>query len=457
MKLVMGWKFLAVLTLSLAGASVQGYSETAGFPGKSIETRLAELEQEIQILKRQREVEKEIQIKKETETPILKVSKEGFNVSSKDQAFILKFRGQAQTDSRIFFDDERVNQTNTFLLRRVRPTLEGTVFKYFDFRLMLDFGGGTTVVQDAWVNYKYWKAAQLRVGKFKSPLGLERLQADAAGQFIETALSTNLVPNRDIGVDLNGELFNGLLTYDAGIFNGSADNGNGTADADIHDDKEFVGRIFGLPFKNSSYDALNGLGVGIGGSFGSNHGSTLPTYRSGGQNTIFSYTPASGTVTAKGDRLRIAPQAYYYFGPFGILSEFILTSQEIQKGASTAKIENNGWQAASTYVLTGENAAYTGVVPRNDFDPGQGTLGAFEIAARLSRLRMDPDVFGDFANPISSVRGAAAWDLGINWYLNRNLKFMTHFEQTLFDGGSIGLQSDRTPENALLSRFQIYF
>lgn len=451
------WLFKKVTGFLSLGLVLLSLFPPQGVAAKTVDERLAELEQEIQLLKRQKEVEKEIQIKKDLETPVLKVSKEGFNVSSKDQAFALKFRGQIQTDARNFFNDERTNQTNTFLLRRVRPTLEGTVFKHFDFRLMPDFGGGSTVLQDAWVNFKYWKAAQVRIGKFKSPIGIERLQADAAGQFIETALSTNLIPNRDIGISLNGELFEGALLYDAGVFNGVTDGGS--ADTDVHDDKEFAGRIFALPFKNTDIDALNGLGVGVGGSFGASHGSTLPTYRSGGQNSIFSYTPAVGTVTAEGDRLRIAPQAYYYYGPFGFLSEYVLTSQEVSRSSSTVKgkVENNGWQIASTYVLTGENAAYTGVVPRYDFDPGKGQWGAWELAARLSRLRLDPDVFSNFSNPAASVKGATAWDFGVNWYLNRNLKFMTHFEQTLFEGGSIGTQSDRATENALLSRLQVYF
>lgn len=437
-------------------------AEAVGVPGsKTIEERLGELEKEIALLRRLKEVDQEVQAKKEKETPILTVSKEGFNVKSKDSAFILKFRGQAQTDARFYANDDTSTVSNTFLLRRVRPTLEGTVFKYFDFRLMPDFGGGSSSfsIQDAWVNYKYWRAAQLRVGKFKAPLGLERLQADAAGQFIETALSTNLIPNRDIGVDLNGELFDGAVTYDAGVFNGSADNGNGTttSDADIHDDKEFVGRVFAQPFKNTAYDILNGLGVGLGASAGTAHGSNLPTYRSGGQQTIFSYTPAAGTVIADGRRIRIAPQAYYYSGPFGFLGEYVLSQQELSKGTlKSDKIENYGWQLASTYVLTGENASYTGVVPNSDFNPGKKTWGAFELAGRFSSISIDKSVFPFYANPLSAVTDAKAWDIGINWYLNRNLKFMTHFEQTFFEGGKTP-GGDRKTENALLSRLQIYF
>lgn len=422
--------------------------EVAAAP-KTVDERLAELEQQIEILKRQ----KEVQFKKENETPVVVASADGFNFKSKDQAFQLKFRGQIQTDGRYFLNDDSTAGSNTYLLRRVRPTLEGTVFKYFDFRLMPDFGGGTTSLQDAWVDFKYWKAAQLRVGKFKSPVGIERLQADADGRFVETALSTNLVPNRDVGIDLHGSFWDDALTYDAGVFNGVADSGS--ADTDVHDDKEFVGRIFAEPFRNTKYDILNGLGIGVGGSAGASHGSTLATYRSGGQQTIFGFTPATGTVVARGPRMRIAPQAYYYYGPFGILGEYVLTSQEVRKAPATAKIENQGWQIAASYVLTGENNSYKGIVPRASFDPGKGTWGAFEVAARFSQLSIDKAAFPTFANPLTSVKDAKAWDIGLNWYLNKNLKVMTHFEETFYNGG-LSSGGSRNTEHALLTRLQLY-
>ena len=44
---------------------------------------------------------------------------------------------------------------DTFVLRRVRPILEGTLFKNFDVRLTPDFGGGTTVLQDAYVDLRF--------------------------------------------------------------------------------------------------------------------------------------------------------------------------------------------------------------------------------------------------------------------------------------------------------------
>ena len=158
---------------------------------------------------------------------------------------------------------------------------------------------------------------------------------------------------------------------------------------------------------------------------------------------------------ADDNRVRLAPQAYYYFGPLGVLSEFILSSQDVTNAGTNAEVNNKAWQIASTYVLTGENASYGGVVPRYAFDPRNGKWGAFEVAGRFSSLMIDHDAFPVFANPLTSVEEAKAWTLGINWYLNKNLKFMTHFEQTFYDGGG-ATGGDRKTEHALLSRVQVY-
>lgn len=444
-------------TWALPGLIPLSYADIT-LPAKTIEQRLRELEQEIQLLKRTQEVNKEIQYKKDTETPLVVSSKEGFALKSPDSDFQLKFRGQAQADGRYFINNDTPSGSNAYLIRRLRPTLEGTVFKYFDFRLMPDFGNGATVLQDAWIDFKYWKQASLRAGKFKSPLSLERLQPDAWGLFIEGSLSSNLAPNRDIGLDLHGDFFNGALSYDAGIFNGVQDGSS--LDTDIHDDKEFVGRIFAQPFRNTSKDLLNGLGLGLGGSFGTAHSNinsnNLPAFRSAGQQTIFSYTPTSGTVIADGNRFRLAPQAYYYLGPIGILGEYIFSNQDISKGTSTADITNTGWNISGSYVLTGEDATYDkGVMPRYDFDPSKGKWGAFEVVSRFSWLDIDDDVFPVYANPLTSVTGAKSWTIGLNWYLNRSIKVLADFDETFYNGGRAD-GGDRQNEHALFTRLQLY-
>lgn len=174
---------------------------------------------------------------------------------------------------------------------------------------------------------------------------------------------------------------------------------------------------------------------------------TFFTYRTG--------TTAATAVVADGALIRISPQAYYYWGPFGLLGEVVLASQEVALGASSEKLRNSAWQAAGAYLLTGEKESFKGVTPFGSFDPGKGRWGAFELVARYSVLRVDPDAFPVFANRAASAQKAKAWAGGVNWYLNRGVKFVLDYELTSFDGGAAG--GDREKERAILGRTQIAF
>src|SRR5262249_28398235 len=151
---------------------------------------------------------------------------------------------------------------------RVRLILEGTVVKYFDFKIMPDFSQATTssnfTLFDAYVDVNYFAPyAQLRIGKFKAPLGLERLQSAANLMLMERAQPTNLVPTRDLGADLYGAFVDGMIGYRLGIYNGAADLVNEVVD--LNSAKDFDGRLFVFPLRPTGIAALSGLGVGLGG------------------------------------------------------------------------------------------------------------------------------------------------------------------------------------------------
>lgn len=418
------------------------------------------LDQKVRVLERKWELDQEQVATKAKEAPLLTAGKEGFSLKSADNSFQLRIRGYAQADGRFFADDKERATIDTFLLRRVRPILEGTVGKFFDFRIMTDFGGGTASVQDAYLDIRPWSWAKLRVGKYKPPVGLERLQSGSELLFVERGLPTNLVPNRDVGVQIHGDILDGAASYALGAFNGVADGGSG--DLDNTDSKEFAGRLFAQPFKNTSIEFFQGLGIGLAGTYGDQRGSTsataLPTLRSQGQASFFSYRSdgtAAGTTIANGIHSRFAPQGYYYYGPFGLFGEYVKSYQRVQRGRSAATLENDAWQIAVSYVLTGENASYRSVSPAQSFDLTKGTWGALEVAARYGALTVDKEAFPVFADPTRAARVAESWGLGLNWYLHRNVKFQLNYEQTDFTGG--GPQGERPKERAILSRFQVAF
>src|SRR5439155_13346768 len=152
--------------------------------------------------------------------------KGGFSLTSPDGDFILRFRGYVQEDGRFFLGDKPSGAVDTFLLRRARPMFEGTLYKYFDFRIMPDFGNGLTVIQDAYLDAKFATAVKIRFGKAKAPFGLERLQSATDIEFVERSLANDLVPNRDLGISLFGDVADAKVSYALAVMNGVVDGGS---------------------------------------------------------------------------------------------------------------------------------------------------------------------------------------------------------------------------------------
>ena len=164
--------------------------------------------------------------------PVVTATRDGLSVRSADNAFAFRLRGYVQSDARFFDASGPVAPgSSTFLLRRVRPVLEATAYKYFGLRLMPDFGGGQVVLYDAYAEAKPNAALNLRLGKFKPPIGLERLQSATDVRFVERGLPTSLVPNRDVGVQLYGDLAKARVQYQVGAFDGAPDAANVDGDA----------------------------------------------------------------------------------------------------------------------------------------------------------------------------------------------------------------------------------
>ena len=154
----------------------------------------------------------------------------GFSLSSADAEWSLGLRGLVQVDGRYFTDDSAPDDDNEWLLRRVRPTLEGRFGERVSFRIMPDFGGGDSQLIDAWIETKLDAGLTLRAGKFKPPVGLERLQSGSDLRIVERSVVTELLPNRDIGVQLSGGSLR--LNWAAGIFNGVKDGRSADEDDD---------------------------------------------------------------------------------------------------------------------------------------------------------------------------------------------------------------------------------
>lgn len=433
--------------------------------------QIQRLQQQLKVLERKEELAKEAGVEKSKTTPVVSLGAGGLQVRSADTNFVFKLRGYTQIDSRIFLDDHAAGTANdSFLVRRARPIIEGTVYEKYDYRLMLEFASGAGssglnngFLQDGSVTARFHPGFQLVAGKMKEPVGLERLQSGANLLFIERGHPTQLLPNRDVGFQVQGDVIRETLRYEAGVFNGVADGSSGDLEG-ADDDKDVAGRIFARPFRNGGNDWVRGLGIGIAGTIGDQESAGAPTrFRSPGQQTFFSYHGGAGTaaapsVRADGILWRVSPQLHYYRGPFGLFGEYAISDQALSRvagGASAHRVRNTAWQLAGSYVLTGEENAWRGIVPRSPFSLQGGGWGAWEVAARVGGLDVDDRAFPLLANPNTSASSAFSWGLEINWHLNRNIKLSLNYDQTDFEGGSSEFLSKG--EKLIASRAQFSF
>jgi phosphate-selective porin OprO and OprP len=409
--------------------------------------------------------------------PTVNAEDGNFGLRSADGANSIRFRGVLQVDTRWFLDDGVLSdKSDTFLIRRMRPSMDGTLFGLADYRFVPDFAGGQAAVFDAYVDIHPVGWARLRVGKFKPPIGLERLQQDPNLALPERALTQALTPARDVGVSLWGETPCGLLTYNLGIFNGASDGAN--SDLDSNHAKDFAARILIQPLRRESLKGLGALGIHFAATTGNRRGlptsPQLPSYKSAGQSTFFAYlapaTDPSGTGTAFAHlrQSRLNPGAFYYYGPIGLLGEYVWSRQRVQKGNAQVNLTHQAAHVTVSYVIGGKNG-YDGATPNARFNLTQRTWGALEIAARWNWLKLDNAVFGNpadptavaFADPSKSASKAQGFAGSVNFIPSRTLRLSVAFEQTRFEGGRVAADKkaivDRNTENVIFGRTQVNF
>ncbi|PTY06548.1 porin [Opitutaceae bacterium EW11] len=437
---------------------------------RQLRDQIQQLDQKLRVLERKQEIRDEEAASKANAAVKVSASDKGFTLASGDAANSLRLRALLQADSRWFFGDH-VSNNDAFLLRRARLIFEGGFNKIYEYQLVPEFGGtsgnGTLTLLDANINVALKPGLQIRFGRFREPVGLEQLQSDSVAFFAERSIVSQFVPNRDVGVQVAGNVLNGTLSYAVGVFNGVADGANNANNSDTNDDKDVAARLFSHPFKNTE-GALSGLGIGIAGSVGhqgSGAGATpalTSGYRTDAQQTWFSYR---STTVAAGGTWRLSPQAYYYYGPLGVMGEYVISSVEAANGTNRRTVRNKAWQLSAGYVLTGEDSGYKGVTPKSNFSLESGTWGAFEIVGRIGQGKIGDDAFAggslSLANPNAAAKKVSTYGVGLNWYLSRAVRASADVFHADFDYAA-GAAPVRTSviaddENALVTRLQLLF
>jgi phosphate-selective porin len=273
-----------------------------------------------------------------------------------------------------------------FRLRRARINLTGDFAENFDFKIEGDFensdgiSSGRTAFEatDIFVNWHQFPEAQIKVGQWKAPFGLEQITPDTKLFFIERSLPTGaLTPERQIGAQIWGKPFTNiwpeqkdLVTYYAGIFNG---NGRNTT---VNDNNNFmyVGRLELMPLHGTllgqetslklSADVLNSRD-----DKGTNISQTLNLL----VNKDGSLSPF--VLPGADERTAWSVDAWFNFGPFDLIGEYL--SEDVDgrtvNGVAPgfADFDPSGWYVQGSYFLIPKKLQ--AAVRWEELDPAQVT------------------------------------------------------------------------------------
>lgn len=374
--------------------------------------------------------------------------KEGLRFETQDGDFKLKIGGRIMNDWGWMRQDSDVKRhtkadateigdlLDGTEFRRARLYISGLIYGNVDYKLQFDFAGGSAVLKDAFLGIRDLPVGYLKMGHFKEPFGLEELTSSKYITFLERALPVAFAPSRNTGFMLSSTAYDKRMTWAAGIFRDTGSTGSGTSEGGYN----LTGRITALPWYEEKGAKL--LHVGIAYSFRNPKGTLA--YDSEPEAHLAPEFAETGTLIVDKVGL-LGLESALVCGPFSLQGEYMLADIDGKDGSSSPTFD--GFYIQGSCFLTGEHrkystskGAFSRVKPKENYKYGAG-LGAWEVAARYSQIDLSD----------SGVSGGKLKDItvGLNWYLNPNMRIMWNYIRSKLSG--VG------DSNLALMRLQVDF
>ena len=417
----------------LAGTSLSASAQSRDSEIQALKAQIEELMSKVESLEERSDAQSDVNVdtaqKLDTlSTGTTKVdTKGGIKVTSADGKFEANIGGRIHFDT-YAFDRDIASTTGTTEFRRARLTLSGKALGW-DYKMEQDFSAGTNLdgLRDLYIAKSAF-GGKVTIGQFKPYRSMEELTSSNEILMMERPFSSasGLFNARQfqqgIGYSKAGDNYTaGLSLFNLRSAAGVRNEGVGAA-----------GRVTFAPI-NRENSTLH-----LGGWFSVedlNNGSATTTAsvsyagRRGPAQTIATINGVSGDkITAYG--FEIAGS----FGPAFFQSEYVQSTFE-QPFFSDQDV--NTWYVQGSWLLNGGRKAYkpaTGVFG----SPKVSDKGLWELTARYDTIENK-----DIVN-----REATSWLLGVNYYVNPNLRFMFNYTQ-----GDNQVNGDETGQYALRTQF----
>jgi phosphate-selective porin OprO/OprP len=358
-------------------------------------------------------------------TPRLE-AKGGLKVTAPDRKYEMSLGGRIHFDA-YAFDRDLASSTGTSEFRRARLTLAGKALGW-EYKVEQDFAAGSNLdgLRDAYIATGLW-GGKATIGHFKPYRSMEELTSSNEILMMERpfASATGLFSGRQFQQGLGYQRAGSNYTAGLGVFNlrgaaGSRNEGMGAA-----------ARVTFAPVNTDSSTLHFG---GWPSREDNNQGSADLTAtahyagRRGPSQVIATTTGASrGTVTAYG------LEAAGSFGPVFFQGEYV--SARFGQPVGPAQ-DVTTWYLQGSWLLNGGHKAYK--AGNGVFASPRVDRGLWELTARYDTIE-NRDIAG---------REASSVIVGMNYYVNPNLRFMLNYTR-----GDNQASGDETGQYALRTQF----
>ena len=409
------------------------------------------------------------------ELPLKAQFADGFQLSSRDDEFELRFHVLDQTDFKLFSPNDRTFGKSGLYIPRVRVYLEGRLTRLWEYEVSLQRSlEGTWDLLDGSLNFRPSDAFQVKFGRQLVPYSYAWF--DHLEQYFivpeRSLFPLNFGLSRQAGLMAWGKAREGRLDWAVGGFNGHL-----AGLADNNPNQEAVGYLNARPFLLSERSpGLRHLNVGASGSLGvfARNEEPLPLRTSAqaaendeaANDASAAFLVFNEGAAYQGSRRFGALHLAYYNRGLSFESEWNFGEFQMTRPGLRDKpeIPVQGFHAAVAYFLTGEEVdRRTTVTPLRPFRPFRGAWGpgAIEPFARYSQLNLGDAVFADgLADGRLWTREVGMVDLGVNWYPDRWVKFYLTWQHAMFGSPVLVNEAKETfgrSTDLFWVRCQVYF
>ncbi|GIU22550.1 OprO/OprP family phosphate-selective porin [Shewanella colwelliana] len=310
-------------------------------------------------------------------------------------------------------------------IRRLRFGIEGYFSNSWEYELELDFDGLAEVeVKDANVTYKGWDNSTLKLGFQKYAFGMEATGSSAHLAFLERASTDSFSPDRALGVQWRyvGNNYNLHLGY--GVI---TENEFEETDDQNHAKMDMLNARFTMAPINSNGHLLHIGASGLYNNLNDDAAKSL-RYRARPNTKPTERIVDTGKIKAESG-IHYGAELAYQYSNLLLQAEYMTASVD---QIDDPKVSVNSYYAQAVYTITGEKWRYSGkkgtfkaVSP--DSPISSGGWGAWEVALRVDQANFDDVDAG--------IEGGKKTDyvLGLNWYLEDNLKAQLNYVHTQAD------------------------